>query len=119
MHVEQVQVIPNVVGGFIPAATQSNPAPADADFVSCPGRGASQTVHLSSTESGFESMHSEHVQFPPPTFTDGFSPAATPSKAVPADPVPTSAFFSNDATEKSNTGSEDTGTALAAFRSVM
>jgi hypothetical protein len=117
MHVEQVQLAPDVVGGFIPTAAQSNPTAAGGAFISRPGRGASQTVHLSSAEPGFESMHSVHSQFPPSVAVGGFFPAAVQSKATGADPA--SAFFGAGVTEKSNTGREDTGVVLAAFRSAV
>jgi hypothetical protein len=119
MHVEQVQLAPDVVGGFIPTAAQSNPTTAGGVFFSCPGRGASQTVHLSSAEAGFESMHSSHSQFPPSAAMGGFFPAVAQSKVTDAEADPASVFVGPDVTEKLNKGREDTGVALAAFRSAM
>lgn len=117
MHVEQVQLAPDVVGGFIPTAAQSNPTAADWALISRPGRGASQTVHLSSAEPGFESMHRLQSQLPP-SVVGGFFPAAAQSKATGPEADPTSGFFGAGVTEKSNTGREDAGMVLAAFRSV-
>jgi hypothetical protein len=49
----------------------------------------------------------------------GFFPAAAQSKVTDAEADPASVFVGPDVTEKLNKGREDTGVALAAFRSAM
>jgi hypothetical protein len=116
MHVEHVQLSPDAVeGGFIPAAAQLKPKSAAAVFF---GLGASQMVHLSTAEPGFESIHSKHIQFSASVFVGGFIPAAAQLKAAGVGATPASAFLLGSGIEKSKIGSEGAGIALAALRSV-
>lgn len=80
MQVEHVQLAPFVDGAFIPAAAQLKVAGGAAGAAL--GRGASHTVHLSLAESGWESMHVEHVQSFPEEGAGALSPAADQSKVV-------------------------------------
>lgn len=78
-HVEHVHLSADSPGFCMPAAAQSKPFVAGAEAL--PGRGASQTVHLSVAEAGFCSEHMEHVHLS--ADPDGFAiPAAAQLKPV-------------------------------------
>lgn len=74
MQLLHVQLPPaGAAGAFIPAAAQLNPV-TDGDDV-FPGRGASQTVHFSTTLAGFFSIQQEHSHSSPEAAGGGFIPA--------------------------------------------
>ena len=118
MHVEHDQVSAVLEGGFIPAEAQSKPDMTGLAFVGWPGRGASQIVHLSTADDGFESMHSGHVQDSASALAGGLIPAAFQSNEIGAVVTALELSIGFNGMEKSKIGREDVDAIAAALRAV-